>query len=360
MGSVWGKQIKISIFGESHGPSIGVTIDGFPHGIRVDEEFILNEIARRSPATYRTATKRREKDQPDIISGIFDGYTTGAPITALFENKDTKRQEYEAFQATPRPGHGDFTAKVRYDGFADISGGGHLSGRLTLPLVFAGALCKLALRKKGIQIRGHLKQIGQIFDSIPNYTVHDPDIFLEAEDHSLPVIDGEQCDKMEKALAHAAKNGNSLSGAVECVIYGLHAGVGSPIFDNIESNLSSILFGIPGVKGVLFGDDPVELTGMQYNDPFVFENGMIKTETNHCGGILGGISNGMPIYFTVQFKPTASVFQPQTTLNMQTLQQEELQITGRHDPCIAVRAVPAVECAAAISILNIISEVHYE
>ena len=360
MGSVWGKNIKISIFGESHGAAIGVTIDGFPHGIAYNETFILQEIARRASASYRTSTKRKEKDEPNIISGIYKGYTTGSPITAIFENKDVRRQDYEVFEGTPRPGHGDYTAKIRYEGFCDLSGGGHLSGRLTLPLVFAGALCKLALRQKGITIHAHLKQIGQIFDVSPNYISQNPDFFLEMEDHSLPVVDGEQCDKMEKAIAQAAKNGNSLSGAVECMIYGLKAGVGSPIFDNIESSIASIIFGIPGVKAIQFGDDSVDLTGAQYNDPFAYTKGAIVTETNHCGGILGGISNGMPIYFTAQFKPTPSIFQPQTTLNIQTLQQEELQITGRHDPCIAIRAVPAVECAAAISILNIISEVHYE
>jgi len=319
MSSTWGNNIKISIFGESHGEAIGVVIDGLPSGEEVNFDEIMIQMQRRTPGGD-FVSKRCENDIPEMLSGIFNNKTTGTPLCAIINNKDAKSADYNQF--LPRPGHADYTGHVRYKGFNDFRGGGHFSGRLTCPLVFAGAICRQILKKRNIEI------IADIIDK----------------------------DKLQARIVNAKSNGDSVGGIIECTIIGVPAGVGNPIFDNIESKISSMVFGIPGVKGIEFGSGfaSAEMIGSEHNDEFIIEDGIIKTKTNNHGGILGGISSGMPIIFRTAFKPTSSIEKCQKTVNLKDNTEQEISTKGRHDPCIAIRAVPVVEAATAIAILDLI------
>lgn len=358
MSSIWGSNIKISVFGESHGEAIGVVLDGLPSGEKINFNEINIQMKRRRPGSDNLVTTRKESDTSNIISGIFEGKTTGAPLCAIIYNENVSSKDYEKSRFLPRPGHADFTAHIKYKGFEDFRGGGHFSGRLTAPVVFAGAICRQILAKKGIFIGSHIVSVGNISDEKFN-PVDIPYKVLDRLSHCVfPVLNEEIKKKMEAKILEVKAQKDSIGGVIECAVIGAPCGIGEPIFDNIESKISSIIFGIPGVKGVEFGGG-FELSkkcGSVCNDNFTVSNGMIKTTTNNSGGILGGISSGMPIIFRVAFKPTPSIAKEQTTVNLESGLTEKISIKGRHDPCIAVRAGAVVEAAAAIAILDLIKE----
>ena len=358
MGSTWGNAIKISVFGESHGAGIGVVIDGFPSGVDYDEAFVLREMERRAPGRNKQSTQRKEADLPFIQSGIYNGKTTGTPICALIQNLNQRSGDYAELAAQPRPGHADYTGMVRYKSCNDPRGGGHFSGRLTAPLVFAGAMCKLWLKEQGVLVGSHIQSIAQIqdmpFDDVDIQTVQ-----LETlRDADYPVNNPRALDAMLAAIEEAREAHDSVGGVIECAAIGLPAGIGSPMLDTVEGRLSSLLFGVPAVKGVEFGAGFAfaALRGSHANDTFYQDGGTVKTETNNNGGINGGITNGMPLVFRVCIKPTPSISSVQQTLNIQTGKVEPLSIHGRHDPCIVTRAAPVVEAACAIALADLLRE----
>ena len=352
MSSTYGENLKLSIFGQSHGSAIGMTLDGIPAGLPVDLEKLQEFLNRRAPGQSGWSTPRKEADRPEFLGGILDGYTCGAPIAAVIYNTNTRSGDYENLKHCPRPGHADYTAQIKYGGFQDAAGGGHFSGRLTAPLCIAGGLCKQWLEEMGIRIAAHINAIG--FDSDQAFDPIAPEIDDIHPD--FPVLDFSAGDDMISSINMARTSGNSLGGSVECAIVGLPAGIGEPMFGGVESRLASILYGIPAVKSVGFGlgESYAMVTGKEANDAFTMEDGRIVTKTNHCGGILGGITNGMPVLFEVFFKPTPSIAQPQQTINLQTGENANVQVHGRHDPCIVPRAVPVVEAAAAIAIYDLL------
>ncbi len=352
----FGSKIKLTIFGQSHSQAIGCVLDGVPAGIKIDLERIEAFMARRAPGKNKISTARKEADKPNIISGIVDGVTCGAPICAIIENSDTRSADYDKLRALPRPSHSDYAAFMKHNGFNDIRGGGNFSGRMTAPLCFAGAVCIQILESKGIYIGAHISSIGTVdgtkFDPV-NVTKDNLDSVKSKE---IPVIDDSNGQKMVAAIEAARSEGDSLGGVVECAIIGIPAGIGDPIFDGIENRISSIVFGIPAVKGIEFGSgfDGSRLKGSENNDSFTCENGEIRTLTNNHGGILGGITSGMPVIFRCAFKPTPSIAKEQQTVNLTTGKNENLTVGGRHDPCIVHRAVPCVEAAAAVAITDLI------
>lgn len=350
----FGSKIKLTVFGQSHSQAIGCVLDGIPAGIKLDEERIAAFMARRAPGKNAISTARKEADRPHIISGVVNGVTCGAPICAVIENSDTRSGDYDKLRMLPRPAHSDFAAFMKHNGFNDIRGGGNFSGRMTAPLCFAGAVCIQILESKGIHVGAHIASIGltddERFDPV-NVTKEELD---SVKAKNLPVIDDEKGEKMVSAIGKARSEGDSLGGTVECAVIGMPAGIGDPIFDGMENKISSIIFGIPAVKGIEFGSgfDGSRLKGSENNDEFISVNGEIKTKTNNHGGILGGISSGMPVIFRCAFKPTPSIAKEQQTVNIMTGETEALVIGGRHDPCIVQRAVPCVEAAAAVAIAD--------
>ncbi|NCB28752.1 MAG: chorismate synthase [Clostridia bacterium] len=358
MGSIWGNTIKISVFGESHGGGIGVVVDGFPAGIPYDEAFILSEAARRAPGKNKQSTARRETDQPKVLSGIYQGHTTGTPISVVIENTDTRSGDYQNLIDQPRPGHADYTGSVRYRGGNDPRGGGHFSGRLTAPLVFAGALCKLYLKAQGVTVGAHIQSIAQIqdtpFDDITVDAAQLDALRLQA----YPVINPRAESAMLAAIEDARLGGDSVGGVLECAAVGLPAGLGSPMFDTVEGRIASLLYGVPAVKGVEFGAGFAfaALRGSHANDAFCLENGIVRTETNNNGGVLGGITSGMPLIVRACIKPTPSIARAQETLKVSDGTMQPLTIHGRHDPCIVTRAAPVVEAAVAIALADLIAE----
>lgn len=358
MSSNWGNLIHLSIFGESHGPGIGVSLDGLPAGEAIDFEELQTQMSRRAPGHDLTATPRKEEDLPEILSGMLNGRTTGAPLCALIRNTNTRSGDYQNLSILPRPGHADYTGYVRYQGFNDIRGGGHFSGRLTAPLVFAGGICRQILKRRGIDIGAHIYAIHGIFDS-PFDPVGVSGDLLHCLSHSrFSLINPDSEAPMREAVEEARLSLDSVGGIVECAAVGAPAGLGSPMFGGVENVLSSLLFGIPAVKGVEFGEGfaAAGMTGSQHNDPFRMKNETIRTVTNHAGGILGGITTGMPIIVRAAIKPTASISQTQDTVDLVSGQNAQLQVHGRHDPCIVPRAVPVVEAAVAVALLNLMAE----
>lgn len=358
MSSMWGSNIKISVFGESHGEAIGVVLDGLPAGEKIDFDEINAQMKRRRPGSTSLATSRNESDTAHVISGIFEGKTTGAPLCAVINNENASSKDYEKSRFLPRPGHADFTAHVKYKGFEDFRGGGHFSGRLTAPVVFAGAICRQILAKKGVFIGSHIASVGNIVDEKFNLVNIPYEVLNRLSQSAFPVLSEEIKKKMEEKILEVKAQKDSIGGVIECAVVGVPCGIGEPIFDNIESKISSIIFGIPGVKGVEFGAG-FELSkkcGSVCNDNFTVSSGVIKTTTNNSGGILSGISSGMPIVFRAAFKPTPSIAKKQTTVNLKSGLAEKISIQGRHDPCIAVRASAVVEAAAAIAILDLIKK----
>lgn len=351
MSSTYGDKLKLSIFGQSHGKAIGMTLDGIPAGLPVDLDMLQSFLNRRAPGQHDYDTPRKEEDRPEFLSGILNGYTCGAPIAAMIHNTNTRSGDYDNLKCCPRPGHADYTAQIKYHGFQDAAGGGHFSGRLTAPLCIAGGLCKQWLQMQGISVFARIVSIGGISDDTTLDWLHpDPSLIQE----EFPVIDPEAGKIMQDAIAAARKDGDSLGGVIECIIAGVPAGLGGPLFGGMEGKIAQIIYGIPAVKGVEFGAGfaASEMRGSENNDAFTFVNGEITTKTNHAGGILGGITIGTPIVFRTAIKPTPSISKQQQTVNIQLNAAASLEIKGRHDPCIVPRAVPVVEAAAAIAIYD--------
>ena len=355
MSSIIGDRIKVSIFGESHGEAIGCVIDGLPAGIKLDFDKIYSDMSRRAPGKDRTATPRLEKDEPHIISGIIEGVTTGAPLCAVIQNTNTKSSDYSNVMSVPRPSHSDYPAYVKFSAHNDIRGGGHFSGRLTAPLVFAGAVAKQILEKKGILIAAHIRQIGSVHDAKADWNNISSDLLKRFSLSCFSLIDESVEDSMRDEIEKARLNLDSVGGIIECFAIGLPVGVGGNIFDTVEGKLASILFGVPAVKGVEFGlgFDFASRNASQVNDEYEIKDGKISTITNNNGGVIGGMTNGSPIVVSVAIKPTPSISQKQRSVNLKTMQNEQLEIHGRHDPCIVVRAVPVIESAVALGLLDL-------
>lgn len=349
-------DLSVSIFGESHGNGIGTVIDGLPSGVVIDEEKILSFMARRAPKKDGMSTRRSEADLPEILSGVYNGKTTGTPLAAIIRNTDTRSQDYGNISHAARPGHADFTGHIRYDGANDPRGGGHFSGRLTAPLVFAGAVCGLALEKYGIESCAHILAIDGVYDDRFDELDIPKTLMDSIKSREMPVINESKGEEMRGHVLKAAEELDSVGGIIECAVTGLPAGIGSPMFDGIENRISQAVFGIPAVKAVAFGKGFgfAEMRGSQANDPMYTEHGIVKTRTNNNGGIYGGISSGMPVIFTAAIRPTPSIAKPQQTVDFITNENTELVIKGRHDACIVPRAVPVVEAAANIAILSLI------
>lgn len=357
MSGMWGSKIKLSIFGESHGNAIGITIDGLPAGFYIDMDKIMMEMARRAPGKSSLSTPRKESDIPEILSGYFEGKTTGTPLCAIIRNSNTKSKDYSKLKDVMRPGHADYTGAVRYKGFNDYRGGGHFSGRITAPLVFAGAICKQILEVKGIIVSAHINSIGKIKDcSFLESDISD-ELLNSFKEKELPLINTKLEDEMRQEILSARSSGDSIGGTIECAILGVSPGIGDPFFDSVESTLAHLMFSVPAVKGIEFGKgfDISKMRGSEANDEYYLENGNIKTKTNNNGGILGGITNGMPIIFNVAIKPTASIFKEQKAFNIITMEETTLCIEGRHDPCIVQRALPVIEAVAAIGITELMN-----
>lgn len=357
MSGMWGSKIKLSIFGESHGNAIGITIDGLPAGFSIDMDKIMMEMARRAPGKSSLSTPRKESDIPEILSGYFEGKTTGTPLCAIIRNSNTNSKDYSKLKDVMRPGHADYTGAIRYKGFNDYRGGGHFSGRITAPLVFAGAICKQILEVKGIIVSAHINSIGKIKDcSFLESDISD-ELLNSFKEKELPLINTKLEDEMRQEILSARSSGDSIGGTIECAILGVSPGIGDPFFDSVESTLAHLMFSVPAVKGIEFGKgfDISKMRGSEANDEYYLENGNIKTKTNNNGGILGGITNGMPIIFNVAIKPTASIFKEQNAVNIVTMEETTLCIEGRHDPCIVQRALPVIEAVAAIGITELMN-----
>ena len=356
MSSDFGKKVKITIFGQSHSETIGVVIDGLPVGEPIDLDAVQKFMERRAPGRNAYSTPRKEADMPRVVSGLFEGKTCGAPICAIIENTNTRSKDYDKLKDLPRPGHADFTAWVKYDGYNDHRGGGHFSGRLTAPLCFAGAVCKQILERKGIHVGAHILSVKGVKDASFDAVCIDADTLEGVTSKVFPVQDDAAGEAMQAVIAAAKEKGDSVGGIVECAVTGLPVGVGEPMFDGLESVLASAVFAIPAVKGVEFGAGfaVADLFGSENNDDFIYEDGTVKTKTNHHGGSLGGISSGMPLVFRAAFKPTPSISMEQDTISISKRENDKLAVVGRHDPCIVPRAVPVVEAAAAVAILDLL------
>ena len=323
--------MRYTIFGESHGPAIGVTLEGVPAGLELDMDFIRSELARRAPGQNAMTTARKEADEPEILSGVFEGKTTGTPLCAVIFNTDTRSRDYAQLKNLPRPGHADYAGFVRYHGCNDYRGGGHFSGRLTAPLVFAGAVAKLILKEQGVEVTSRISNVAGIADPTP--------------------------EEMEAAILSAKADLDSVGGRIACAVTGLPAGLGAPDFGcNVEGIFSQYLFAVPAVKAVGFGLGTgfADLRGSQANDPFYMDGDTVRTRTNHSGGVNGGITNGMPVTFEVTIRPTPSISLPQESVDLRTGEEVEMEIKGRHDPCIVPRAVPVIEAAAALAACQVL------
>ena len=349
--------MRYSIFGESHGSAIGVVLEQVPPGLVLDREAISKEMARRAPGKSPLSTARKEADIPEILSGVFEGKTTGTPLCAIIHNSDHHSKDYAKTRVLARPSHGDYTGFVRYQGCNDYRGGGHLSGRLTAPLVFAGAVAKQLLAQRGITVGAHISQVGTVKDTSFAATELTPTLFQTLSEKAFPTVDDQAGAAMQAEILQAREELDSIGGAIQCAVLGLPVGVGSPDLGcNVEGVLAQHLFAVPAVKGLSFGAgfDFAAMRGSQANDPFYMENGQVKTRTNHSGGVNGGISNGMPILFQVAIRPTPSIGREQDTINFSTMEDAKLTIQGRHDPCIVHRAVPVIEAAAALAICELL------
>ena len=352
MSSTFGNIIKLSVFGQSHGPAIGMTLDGVPAGLPVDLDKLHAFLDRRAPGRAAYATTRKEADKPEILAGIVNGYTCGAPIAATIFNHNTRSGDYENLKDQPRPGHADYPAQVKYGGYQDVAGGGHFSGRLTAPVCIAGGLCKQWLEQVGICVAAHIHSIAGIIDGPDVLSRTAPDLSKIRTD--FPVVNFDAGEKMCDAIEAARMDHDSVGGVVECFVTGLPAGIGDPMFDGIENRIAQIVYGIPAVKGLEFGSgfSSCDLRGSENNDAYITDGKTVKTSTNNAGGILGGITTGMPVIFRVAIKPTPSIGKAQDSVRLSQLAPCQLEISGRHDPCIVPRAVPVVEAAAAIAIYD--------
>lgn len=350
MNSTYHGNISFTIFGQSHSPAIGVTVEGLPTGFAPDFEELSRFMARRAPGRNDYSTPRKEDDIPEFLSGLQDGKLCGAPLTAIIRNNNTRSRDYDELRVKPRPGHADYTAQVKFGGAQDYRGGGHFSGRLTAPLCIVGGLCKQLLAQEGITVISRIAEIGGVCDS--------GELLTSTDEKPFPVVDDAAGEAMQKAILAAKAEGDSVGGVIECAVLGAPAGLGDPMFGGMENRISQLVFGIPAVKGIAFGAgfDAARMRGSENNDPFTMCDGKVITRTNHCGGILGGITDGMPIVFRAAVKPTPSIGIEQDTVNLATMENDKLTVVGRHDPCIVPRAVPCVEAAAAIAVYDALLE----
>jgi chorismate synthase len=350
-GNSIGKEFTVTTFGESHGKIIGVVVDGCPAGLPLSEADIQVELDRRIPTQPKIVSARIEKDTAKILSGVFNGFTTGAPIALIVENKEVDSSDYDAIKDLPRPGHADYTARIKYSGFNDYRGGGRFSGRVTVALIMAGAIAKKLLSKFDVDVLAFTRAVGKV-RSDKKFSAEE--IRKNRYMASTRCPDLDCAEKMEEAIVDARKEGDSVGGVVECITLNVPVGVGEPMFDSLDSDLAKALFNVPGVKGVEFGlgFSITELKGSESNDPYIIERGSIATSTDDAGGILGGISSGMPIMMRIAIKPTPSIGKEQKTINLSTMKDATLRIKGRHDPCVVPKAVPAVESAVAITLAD--------
>ena len=346
MSSSYGENIRLTIFGQSHSAAVGMTLEGLPAGQAVDPETLSRFLRRRAPGRNAWSTPRREADEPEFVSGLVNGRTCGTPLTALIRNSDTRPADYASFREIPRPGHADYTAEIKYRGFQDIAGGGHFSGRLTAPLCVAGGICLQLLAREGVRVFARIASIGDVPD--------EGELTEPLPEKDFPTLSDSRGAEMEALIAARRAEGDSVGGVVECVADGIPAGLGDPIFGGMENRIAAVVFGIPAVKGIEFGAGfaASRMAGSENNDAFRVLNGAVVTETNHSGGILGGITNGMPLRFRAAFKPTPSIARPQKSVRLSVPENAELTVRGRHDPCVVPRAVPCVEAAAALAIYD--------
>ena len=346
MSSSYGENLRVHIFGESHGPAVGVTVEGIPAGEAVDLAELQRFLDRRAPGRNAWSTPRKEADVPEFLSGLREGKTCGTPLTAILKSANTRSGDYDALRDVPRPGHADYTAWVKYGESRDSRGGGHFSGRLTAPLCVAGGICLQLLAREGITIISRVAAIGGVRD--------EGELTASTAEKAFPTVSDSAGEAMRSAIAAARAEGDSLGGVIECAVLGLPAGLGDPMFDGMENRIAAAVFGVPAVKGIEFGAGfaAAGLRGSENNDAFSVENGRIITESNRCGGILGGITDGMPLTFRAAVKPTPSIARPQQSVDLNTGEIVPLTVTGRHDPCIVPRAVPCLEAAAAIAVYD--------
>lgn len=352
--------MRHTIFGESHGPAIGVVLEDLPSGVELDLEQIAFEMARRAPGKNAMSTARKESDTPQILSGLYEGKTTGTPLCAVIYNENAHSGDYKSLQDTPRPGHADYSGSVRYHGCNDGRGGGHFSGRLTAPLVFAGAVAKQILAKHQIYVGAHILKLGKGQDESFVLKTDDlsPELFHQLAEMQVPAL--RDADVMEQSILEAKAQQDSIGGVIECAVLGMPAGVGSPDFgENVEGIIANHMFAVPAVKGVSFGvgDACADMLGSAYNDAFRMKDGQVVTKTNWNGGVNGGITNGMPVVFSVAMRPTPSIAKPQQTVNLNSYTDTTIEIHGRHDPCVVQRAVPVMEAATALAVCQLLEGV---
>ena len=346
MSSSYGENLRLTVFGQSHSKAIGMVLEGIPANNEIDTQKLNKFLARRAPGKNKYSTPRLEADEPEFLSGMVDNKTCGAPISAVIYNQNTRSQDYENLKTVPRPSHADYTAQIKYFGAQDVCGGGHFSGRLTAPMCISGGICLQLLEKEGIQVFARIKSIGNVED--------DNEFDSSVADKEFPTVSEQAGEKMKKLIEQKRLQGDSVGGIIECIVLGLPAGLGDPMFDGMENKISQIVFGIPAIKGIEFGLGfaCAQKSGSENNDEFCIVDGKIQTKTNNCGGILGGITNGMPLVFRVAVKPTPSIAIEQNSVDLIENKETTLKIEGRHDPCIVPRAVPCVEAAAAIAVYD--------
>ena len=352
--NTFGKNLSVTLFGESHGEAIGIVMDGLPSGMKIDTDFMNLQMDKRRPAG-KISTARHESDIPEFVSGVKEGVIEGTPLTMIIRNENVRRNDYSSLARTPRPSHADYTGHIRYSGYEDASGGGHFSGRLTAPLVAAGAIALQMLNEKGIQIGTHIQKLHHIEDRPFDDLKED----IEAVNKKLfAVLDEEKEKEMIQLIEETAAKKDSVGGVLETAVIGLEPGIGEPVFDSLESILAHALFAVPAVKGVSFGSgfDLADMYGSEANDTFVIQNGTIETKTNHNGGINGGISNGMPITFKTVIKPTPSISLKQETVDVETMENTEIEIGGRHDPAVIHRARVVVDSVTALALVDLLME----
>ena len=350
-GNSIGKEFTVTTFGESHGKVVGVVVDGCPAGLPLSEVDFQEELNRRIPAEPKIVSARVEKDKANILSGVFNGFTTGAPIMIIVENKESKSSDYQAIKELPRPGHSDFPARIRYGGYNDYRGGGRFSGRVTVALIMAGTIAKKLLGRYNIEVLAYTTAIGKVK---MDKKCTEAEIRKNRYAASTRCPDLVCSGKMEKAIVEAKEKGNSVGGTVECIAINVPVGVGEPLFDTLDGDLAKIVFAVPAVKSVEFGigSKAAELMGSENNDQFILEDSKVKTATENAGGILGGLSNGMPIVLRVTIKPTSSISLEQMTVNLSSMEEDTLKVEGRHDPCVVPKAVPAIEAAVSIALVD--------
>ena len=353
-----GEGLRLEIYGGSHEKEIGVRISGIPKGTEIDERELAEFMARRAPGKDEYSTPRKEADAVEFICGVRDGVCTGEQIHAVIRSNNTRSSDYAKFSDVPRPSHADYVASVKYGGSVNMSGGGPFSGRMTAPLCIAGGIALQALKKKGITVGAHLYSVGAERDASFDLCDVDADTLQEIKKKPFPVLDTAAGERMGEEILKAKAEGDSIGAVIECAAVGLPVGLGGPLFEGIESRISALAFGVGAVRGIEFGLGfaAAGMRGSVHNDPFIIKDGKIATKTNNAGGIVGGITNGMPVVFRVAMKPTPSIAREQDSVSISRMQPEKLTIVGRHDPCVAVRAVPVFEAVAALAILDAIGQ----